>query len=189
MIFFIIIPLCIISGPPKVGRRELRQKLISMESERFAPAIPRKFCITRTRNIDTLSCSFEACIPTKTIKQVYRSIQVRQCNEYYGPYRKTGKHQFSSSLCGIDTFRHLRSIQQRHSRFILKIKWNDFVAKVEVLHLAKAMTYNFFLTRTDCVGWVMLLVCQRQEQLRREEKSRTSYTQIQRYHQRHFQKR
>ena len=33
----------LLPGPPKVGRRELRQKLIGKNPDQFAPAIPRKF--------------------------------------------------------------------------------------------------------------------------------------------------
>ena len=43
--------------------------------------------------------------------------------------------------------RQLRTIQQCHLRFILKIKWDDFVTNDEVLRLAKADDIEFLLNK------------------------------------------
>ena len=43
--------------------------------------------------------------------------------------------------------RQLRTIQQRHLRFILKIKWDDLVTNDEVLRLAKADDIEFLLKK------------------------------------------
>ena len=43
MFTFILSTSLSLQGPPKVGRRELRERLIKVEPNRFAPAIPRKY--------------------------------------------------------------------------------------------------------------------------------------------------
>ena len=37
--------ICSLSGPDKVGRKELRQRLILYSQERFAGVVPRKNCL------------------------------------------------------------------------------------------------------------------------------------------------
>ena len=83
--------------------------------------------------------------------------------------------------------RQLRTIQQRHLRFILKIKWDEIVTNDEVLCLAKADDIEFLLNmnRLRWLGHVArdkaLLYGELAEGKRNVLCSgRTSYAQIQR---------
>ena len=54
--------------------------------------------------------------------------------------------------------RQLRTIQQRHLRFILKIKWDDFVTNDEVLCLAKADDIELLLNKNR-MRWLGHVAC------------------------------
>ena len=58
----------------------------------------------------------------------------------------------------------LRTIQQRHLRPILKIKWDDYITNDEVLDRAVAGDIETYLSETDFAGWGMLYDCRMMDQ-------------------------
>ena len=60
----------------------------------------------------------------------------------------------------------LRTIQQRHLRSILNIKWNDYITNDEILDRAVAGDIETYLSETDCAGWGMLYDCRMMDQLK-----------------------
>ena len=60
----------------------------------------------------------------------------------------------------------LRTIQQRHLRSMLKIKWDDYITNDEVLDRAVAVDIETYLSETDCAGWGMSYDCRMIDQLK-----------------------
>jgi len=75
----------ILVGPPKVGRRELREKLIKYESSRFAPAVPHTSRPPKIGDVDGKDFFFISQTEFKSDINAHKFVEYGQFeNEFFG---------------------------------------------------------------------------------------------------------
>jgi len=75
----------ILVGPPKVGRRELREKLIKFESSRFAPAVPHTSRPPKIGDVDGKDFFFISQTEFKSDINAHKFVEYGQFeNEFFG---------------------------------------------------------------------------------------------------------